>query len=107
MKIRLNIKYIRLMAKEPEFSGIKRYCNICGFRFAKFAPFGLTPREAMCPVCNSLERHRHLYIHLLSLLPFLKGKRVLHFAPEQIIKKLFIESDAEYFDADINSMRAS
>jgi Methylase involved in ubiquinone/menaquinone biosynthesis len=37
----------------------------------------------------------------------LKGKRVLHFAPEPIIKDLFIDSDAEYFDADIKQGRAS
>lgn len=100
-------EYIRTIVNQPEYFGIKRLCNICGFRFARFAPFGQTSREAQCPVCGSLERHRHFYIHLLPLLPFLKGKRILHFAPEQIVKKIIMDSGAEYFDADIVQGRAS
>ncbi|MDL2272469.1 methyltransferase domain-containing protein [Desulfovibrio sp. OttesenSCG-928-I05] len=103
----LTAQYLFKLFKMPDFFGVNRYCNICGFRFAKFATTGLIPREARCPVCESLERHRHLYIHLLPLLPFLKGKRVLHFAPEKIIKDFFTHSDAEYFDVDIEKGRAS
>ena len=99
--------YLGVLMKNPEFFGIYRYCNICGFRFSKFALFNkLRPREAMCPVCGSLERHRHLYVHLLSIYPFLKNKKILHFAPEQIIKDIFLNSNAEYFDADLNPQRA-
>lgn len=103
----LDTNYLFTIFKTPELFGINRFCNICGFRFAKFKTFGIIPREAYCPVCGSLERHRHLYIHLLPLLPFLEGKRVLHFAPEEIIKDLFAGSKAEYFDADLQKGRAS
>ena len=75
--------YSDVVAKNPELIGNKRYCNICGYRFAKFNPFGLVPREASCPVCGSLERHRHIYIYISAIYPFLKGKKVLHFAPEK------------------------
>lgn len=100
-------EYFGTIITHPEFFGVKRFCNICGFRFAKFATAGLIPREARCPVCDSYERHRHLYIHLLPLLPFLRGCRVLHFAPEAIFKKFFINSGAEYYDVDIEKGRAS
>ena len=100
-------KYHQVIAEHPELKGEQRYCNICGYRFAKFLPFGATHREAMCPVCNSLERHRHIYIYISALHHFLKGKKVLHFAPEPILKNFFIHSEAEYFDADINPQKAT
>lgn len=100
-------KYFGTIIHSPEFFGVKRFCNICGFRFAKFACVGQIPREGLCPVCGSLERHRHLYIHLLPLSPFLRGCRVLHFAPEPLFKNFFINAGAEYYDVDIEKGRAS
>lgn len=100
--------YLDVMIKNPEFFGLNRYCNICGYRFAKFGLFNrLHPREAQCPVCGSLERHRHLYIYISAIFPTIAGKKILHFAPEPIIKEIFKESPAEYFDADIIPGRAS
>lgn len=61
----------------------------------------------MCPVCNSLERHRHIYIHISAMYPFLKGKHILHFAPEPSLKSIFLNSQAKYYDADINPKRAT
>lgn len=95
-------KYLNLIINQPEYYGVNRFCNICGYRFSKFVTVNkIFPREAVCPVCGSYERHRHLYIHLAPLFPFLQGKRILHFAPEKIIKDMFVESDAEYYDGDI------
>ncbi|WP_411330852.1 class I SAM-dependent methyltransferase [Desulfovibrio desulfuricans] len=100
--------YFEAMARKPEFFGISRYCNICGYRFAKFSLFNnLSPREAQCPICGSLERHRHLFIHIASIYPFLQGKSILHFAPEQILKEIFLSSQAEYYDADIDPEKAT
>lgn len=99
--------YLDEIQKNPEYYGIYRSCNICGFRFSKFKLFNkLHPREALCPVCGSLERHRHLAIHLFSLFPFLEGKNVLHFAPESIIKKILLKSKCNYYDADLNPNNA-
>lgn len=67
----------------------------------------LKPREAQCPVCGSLERHRHLAIHLFSIYPFLENKNILHFAPEKIIKILLSNSKCHYYDADIDKTKAS
>lgn len=100
--------YKKFIETNPEYEGLNRYCNICGFRFDHFANFNpVHPREAQCPVCGSLERHRHLAIHLFSIYPFLQGKRILHFAPESIIKEILKDSGAEYFDCDIVPGRAT
>lgn len=98
--------YETVIHEHPELQGSSRYCNICGYRFSRFLPFGVKPREAKCPVCGSLERHRHIYIHIASLYPFLNSKRVLHFAPEPILKEIFLKSGAEYFDVDIRGCPA-
>lgn len=99
--------YENFIQENPDFAGTKRYCNVCGFRFAKFKSFGLKPRETMCPICGSLERQRHLYIHLLSIFPFVQNKNILHFAPEKCFRSLFEQSSAKYFDCDINPRKAS
>ena len=99
--------YKKFIETNPEYEGLNRYCNICGFRFDHFEKFLLHPREARCPVCGSLERHRHLAIHLFSIYPFLQGKKILHFAPETIIKNILKDSGAEYFDCDIDPKRAT
>lgn len=99
--------YENVLETNPELRGNTRYCNICGYRFAKFLNFNkLRPREALCPVCYSLERHRHLWMHIFPLYPFLDKKRILHFAPEKIFKQIFQESQADYYDADIDPKKA-
>lgn len=59
-----------------------RECNICGYS-GLFNAHGLPPRfDARCPACNSLERHRHQVLWISRLTDAVRGKRVLHFAPE-------------------------
>ena len=100
--------YRSLLTTRPDTFGIDRYCNICGYRFAKFSQTGVTMlREGKCPVCGSNERQRHLFIHLAALYPFLRNKRCLHFAPESMFKSLFRQAQAEYYDADIAPGRAT
>lgn len=94
----------RILIKRPWLIGFKRTCNICGFSFRSFADFA--GREARCYACNSLERQRHLYIHLLSESPYFKGKKILHFAPEgYILNFLTSVEGVEYVDADIENAR--
>lgn len=59
-------------------------CPICGTRAARFLRFGLDRRRnAMCPVCGSVERHRFLWLYLTARTDLLTGRhRVLHAAPE-------------------------
>jgi SAM-dependent methyltransferase len=98
--------YLHLIDTHPFLKGTSRLCNICGYRFSTFLPFN-GRNDAMCPVCFSLERHRHLYIHLLILIPFMIKRNILHFAPEIIIKKIFTLIDVQYFDADIDKEKAT
>lgn len=79
------------------------YCNICGYRTIFEGQ-----RKSLCPICHSLERHRHLYIYLLAMIPFLNGKKILHFAPEKNIKDILKSCEGiDYYDADITPGRAS
>lgn len=104
----LSRQYCNFILNNKDYIGYKRYCNICGFRFEKFLTLNpIRPREGRCPVCRSVERHRHLYVFIQSIYPFLEGKKILHFAAEPIFKNIFKESGAEYYDADIVKGRAS
>jgi hypothetical protein len=59
-------------------------CPICGTRAGRFLRFGLDGRRnAMCPGCGSVERHRFLWLYLTAHTDLLAGRhRVLHAAPE-------------------------
>lgn len=63
-------------------------CPICSIRALRFAPFGLSGRRnARCPNCGSLERHRLLWLYLTrhTRLPQ-RRLRVLHTAPEPCLE---------------------
>jgi SAM-dependent methyltransferase len=82
-------------------------CPICRHRYRKFLPYGrIKPREnALCPNCQSLERHRLIWLYLEKKTDFMKRKqRVLHIAPEACFMKRFesIHGDG-YVTADIES----
>ena len=95
------------MINHNEYFGLSKFCNICGYRFSKFAKFGISQREAKCPVCDSLERHRHLYVYISALFNKLEEKKILHFAPEKILKDIFKSSNSKYYDADIDNKKAT
>jgi SAM-dependent methyltransferase len=88
------------------YMGNKRICNLCNRRFSKFLPYGIEElrTEACCPHCRSLERSRLLAFYLRrEVFPVLKSGRVLHFAPEPSISRLFLEeSSLNYLSVDIN-----
>jgi len=81
-------------------------CPICGFR-GVFKNFGYPPRiNALCPRCNSLERHRLFYYFFFKdRIPdsrYLKSK-VLHFAAEPILEELMRTAfDSNYVTADLS-----
>ena len=76
-------------------------CNICGS--VEFEDFnGRT--KAVCTNCRSMERTRALF-HLVNDLDVLKpGAKVLHFAPEMSLARLFIErvGDENYHRHDFS-----
>ncbi|MEQ8964187.1 MAG: methyltransferase domain-containing protein [Azospirillaceae bacterium] len=59
-------------------------CPICGLQAMRFLPFGLAGRRnARCPGCGSVERHRFLWLYLAWATDLLRGRHaVLHTAPE-------------------------
>ena len=79
-------------------------CPCCGWQGPTFLPHGLDNRQnARCPKCNSLERHRLYYLFLRQHIPTDKTVKVLHFAPEKIITKLFMGfNNIEYLSADLD-----
>lgn len=61
-----------------------------------------------CPRCGSHDRERHLFMYLSAsgLLSTLKGKSVLHFAPEKRLeKKILSANPASYIGCDLYPTR--
>ena len=92
------------------YRGRKFACPLCGKKFRKLLPYGyVTSRKnALCPHCLSLERHRLLWLYLqretdlLTTLPHL-----LHIAPEvclmRHLKPHYRHNKAHYTTADLES----
>jgi SAM-dependent methyltransferase len=64
-------------------------CPVCGASAQRFLAFGLDRRRnAECPSCGSLERHRLLWLYLSRHSDLARGRhRVLHTAPEPFMEK--------------------
>jgi SAM-dependent methyltransferase len=78
-----------------------RECNICG-RIGLFRHTSMPPRfDARCPQCGSLERHRHQALWIRANEDKLKGKRILHFAPETCLRPLYRDLAQRYLSADM------
>ncbi|WP_295621043.1 hypothetical protein [uncultured Methanobrevibacter sp.] len=78
MKIRENsINYLLNGGEVPD--KIAKYCPICK-NINYYKPYGVPPRNAMCPVCGSLERDRFFQLVLNQKLPniFDKPCKILH-----------------------------
>lgn len=90
--------------KARVFKNYRRLCPLCGWHGEVFAPFGRVPRrDAKCPKCDSLERHRFAW-EFLRASHLLESKRaqVLHFAPEKALGKLLQSKVLDgYVSADI------
>ena len=82
-------------------------CPVCGGRFRKFLPYGYNKvrRNALCPNCLSLERHRLLWLYLKNRTRFFTDSlKVLHLAPEQCFYKRFRKmKNLNYTTADLES----
>lgn len=86
--------------------GDHQICPICGNHAETFLPFGVNRREnALCPHCNSLERHRLLWLYLKERTSFFtKGWKVLDVAPVRLFSELWSDFFGEdYFSIDLES----
>lgn len=89
-------------------------CVICNKNFARFLPYrdgnrgvptlmqvlegiGSDVDNFSCPWCFSHDRERHLFLYMKEsgLFSYIKGKRVLHFAPETHLSRLVDEAEPE------------
>ncbi len=91
------------------YIGNKVECPVCNNTFRKFLPYGYTKatsrKNALCPRCLSLERHRLMYLYLQEKTDFFtKDLKVLHIAPEQCFFKRFRDlENLDYTTGDLES----
>lgn len=81
-------------------------CPVCAYE-GKFLLAGANFRvDAMCPDCQSLERHRLFAIWFKDNRDVFTNANLLHFAPEPIIRNLVSKECHSYQSADIIKGRA-
>jgi len=84
-------------------------CPVCNKRFRKFLPYGYTKqtsrKNALCPNCLALERHRLLWLFLKEKTNFFSEQlKVMHIAPEQCFYKRFKNfKNLDYTTGDLES----
>jgi len=98
-------RFVRLSVQRWRLRGDAVECPICGFEACHFAD-GHWHVRSVCPKCRTETRHR-LLLASLTRLPqwhfdrIVTGKRVLHFAPEPAIRRMFRERAGTYQSADL------
>ena len=78
-------------------------CPCCNHRFVTFLPAGINKRaNAKCAHCESLERHRAIWLYLLQKTDFFqKPAQVLNVAPENVFYNKFSNlPNIAYFPID-------
>jgi hypothetical protein len=97
---------IRRTLRKWLLQGNNVYCPCCGKHFVAFWHFGKPVRfNVLCPSCNSLERHRLLWLFMFEEKQLITtGIKLLHIAPEKgfflKFKSLTREKRMQYFPAD-------
>jgi SAM-dependent methyltransferase len=88
----------------------ERFCPVCGKSSHRFRPFGAGPRrDAQCAHCGALERHRFVWLYLLTKTDLFdsKAKKMLHVAPERCFEPRLRERLRDnYITADLSSPHA-
>jgi len=89
------------------YAGNAVTCPICDHHYKKFLPYGrINPRSnALCPHCQSLERHRLIWLYLKEQTNFFNVPlQVLHIAPEACFMQRFEAQHGKgYITADLES----
>lgn len=91
---------------EKKIVGSNVFCPICKSSFKFFASGGMDNRlNSRCYKCNSLERHRLLYLYMNEKLNFFntnKNFKLLHFAPEKFFYDAFLDMPSiDYIPCDL------
>lgn len=100
-----HLLYVESLLESDSAGGYE--CPICKAKPRVFLPYGEKPRKnAFCPNCYSVERHRALWLLMQQLNWHKNGMRVLHFAPEPVFHKLFSSfKDIDYWPVDLDPSR--
>lgn len=100
----LHLRYRKILADNPNLDGHAVFCPCCGSSFSRWKMFRRRRRAIQCFTCDSVDRHRHLWLHLLNIPDFFTtSKRILHFAPEAFFKEVLGGNPLfDYQDADVD-----
>ncbi len=108
-RLKKKIKKVILLPVKIYFFFVKSKfeCNICGFKSNNFTSDGWH-KNSQCPYCWSQVRQRLLLAALntlqdVSFDSIVKEKRILHFAPEDGLKKFLKNGSSLYKTADFLS----
>lgn len=86
------------------YFGTSRYCPLCGSHLRLFRPHGVIPRpNAVCPVCQSRDRHRLAWLWLTQETRLLRDSLTfLHLAPEpELARRLAALPNLRYLSGDL------
>lgn len=100
------LKKIYVKMRALYYTGNNLFCPCCNRAFRKFLPFGVKQRQnAQCPGCDSLERHRLLWLYLKHKTNLFTDRlTILHVAPEPFFQKEFKSmKNLNYISADLTS----
>ena len=84
--------------------GYARTCPVCCSHVRGFRPHGIVRRaDAVCPVCESRERHRLAWVYIQRRTRLLEAHaRLLHVAPETELSRRFrAQPNLKYVTTDI------
>ena len=92
MASRLTLKgRLRRNLQRLRYFGLRHWCPLCRSALRRFLPHGVVPRpNAVCPVCQSRDRHRLAWLYLRPILASAAHPLdFLHLAPEpQLARRL-------------------
>ncbi|MEM9446296.1 MAG: methyltransferase domain-containing protein [Verrucomicrobiota bacterium] len=92
--------------KRLYYIGNRRRCPLCKSGLREFHGFGIIPRkDAKCPVCETLERHRLFWLYIERLTDFHANPplKALHIVPETILEEKFRSLiGGGYYTADLS-----
>lgn len=97
------------MRNKFRYKGSERWCAVCESSSSLFLPVGFNPleaprKDARCPMCGSVERHRLLVTFLKDRTDLFDGKPkdFLHIAPEKCFVRMFSRAAGKgYLTADL------
>jgi SAM-dependent methyltransferase len=80
-------------------------CPVCNYQgpFMDMNSFAGSRKHVRCPQCGALERHRLQYLVVMEVFQTLNvsGKKMLHFAPEPFLSRIFSKRFGKYETADL------